>query len=167
MNSLLRTDIKYLKGIGPKRAELLDKELGIKTYYDLLHHFPNHYLDRSQIYRVADLSGDMPYVQLKGRFVTFTTQGEGAKRRRVGLFSDGSATMEVVWFNRIREITNLYQVGNEYILFGKPTQFNGRWSMVHPEVDTTTSVSAVKGMRGVYPLTEKLRNNSINSRTIF
>lgn len=167
MNSLLRTDIKYLKGIGPKRAELLDKELGIKTYYDLLHHFPNHYLDRSQIYRVADLSGDMPYVQLKGRFVTFTTQGEWAKRRRVGLFSDGSATMEVVWFNRIREITNLYQVGNEYILFGKPTQFNGRWSMVHPEVDTTTSVSAVKGMRGVYPLTEKLRNNSINSRTIF
>lgn len=167
MISLLRTDVKFLKGIGPKRAEILDKELGIRTYYDLLHHFPSHYIDRSQIYPIASLSGDMPYIQIRGRFVSFAIQGEGAKRRLVGLFSDGRATIEIVWFNRIRELQQLYSVGNEYILFGKPTNFNGRWSMVHPEVDTTSSVGATQGLRGIYPLTEKLRNRGINSKTFF
>ncbi len=167
MNSLLRTDVKYLKGIGPKTAELLERELGIKSYYDLLHHFPNHYIDRSQIYRIASLAGEMPYIQIRGRFVTFTVQGEGAKRRLVGLFSDGSATIEIVWFNRIRELSQLYRIGNEYVLFGKPNNFNGRWSMVHPEVDPTASVGALQGLRGVYPLTEKLRNRGISSKTFF
>lgn len=167
MISLLRTDVKFLKGIGPKRAEILDKELGIRTYYDLLHHFPSHYIDRSQIYPIASLSGDMPYIQIRGRFVSFAIQGEGAKRRLVGLFSDGRATIEIVWFNRIRELQQLYSVGNEYILFGKPNNFNGRWSMVHPEVDTTSSVGATQGLRGIYPLTEKLRNRGINSKTFF
>lgn len=166
MDSLFRYDIKYLKGVGPQRAQLLEKELGIKNYYDLLHHFPSHYIDRSRIYRIADISGEMPYVQLRGRFVTFAEQGDGAKRRLVALFSDGTATIEVVWFNRIREIAKAYAVGNEYIIFGKPNQFNGRWSIVHPEVDTTSSVKSVSGMRGVYPLTEKLRNRGISSRTI-
>lgn len=167
MNSLLRTDVKFLKGIGPKTADLLEKELGIRTYYDLIHHFPSHYIDRSQIYRIASFAGEMPYVQVKGRFVTFTVQGEGAKRRLVGLFSDGSATMEVVWFNRIKELSQLYRIGNEYVLFGKPGSFNGRWSMVHPEVDPTASVGAMQGLRGVYPLTDKLRNRGICSRTFF
>lgn len=167
MNSLLRTDVKYLKGIGPKTADLLEKELGIRSYYDLIHHFPNHYIDRSQIYRIASFAGEMPYIQVKGHFVTFTVQGEGAKRRLVGLFSDGSATIEVVWFNRIRELSQLYRIGNEYVLFGKPNSFNGRWSMVHPEVDPTTSVGAMQGLRGVYPLTDKLRNRGISSKTFF
>lgn len=167
MDSLMRLDIKYLKGIGPSRAQLLDNELGIKSYYDLLHHFPVHYIDRSQIYQIRYLSGEMPSVQLKGRFITFSIQGAGAKRRLVGLFSDGTATMEAIWFNRIKEIQQAYQTGNEYILFGRPTQFNGRWSMVHPEVDTTASIRATPGLRGVYPLTEKLRNRGISSRMIF
>lgn len=167
MNSLLRTAVKYLKGIGPKTADLLEKELGIRSYYDLIHHFPNHYIDRSQIYRIASFAGEMPYIQVKGHFVTFTVQGEGAKRRLVGLFSDGSATIEVVWFNRIRELSQLYRIGNEYVLFGKPNSFNGRWSMVHPEVDPTTSVGAMQGLRGVYPLTDKLRNRGISSKTFF
>lgn len=105
MDSLFRLDIKYLKGIGPARAQLLDKELGIKNYYDLLHHFPSHYIDRSRIYRIADINGEMPYVQLRGRFVSFAEQGEGAKRRLVALFSDGSGVIEIVWFNRIRQIS--------------------------------------------------------------
>lgn len=167
MNSLLRLDIKFLKGVGPVRAQLLEKELGIKNYYDLLHHFPSHYIDRSQIYTISSLTGEMPYVQLKGRFVSLTIQGEGRKRRLIGLFSDGSATIEIVWFNRIRELQQAYQPGNEYILFGKPSQFNGRWSIAHPEIDTTTSIRATGGLRGVYPLTEKLRNRGITSRTIF
>ena len=166
MNSLSRLYIKYLKGIGPARAELLGKELGIKNYYDLLHHFPSHYVDRSNIYKINELSGEMPSVQLRGRFITFNTAGEGAKRRLIGLFSDGTATMEVVWFNRIKEIQRSYLPGNEYIIFGKPSQFNGRWSIVHPEVDSPQSAGASQGLRGVYPLTDKLRNRGITSRTI-
>ena len=120
MDSLFRLDIKYLKGIGPARAQLLDKELGIKNYYDLLHHFPTHYIDRSRIYRIADINGEMPYVQLRGQFVSFAEQGEGAKRRLVALFSDGSGVIEIVWFNRIRQISEAYTPGNEYILSASP-----------------------------------------------
>lgn len=165
MDSLFKFDIKYLKGVGPVRAELLQKELGIKNYYDLLHHFPTHYIDRSRIYRIADINGEMPYVQLRGRFVSFAEQGEGAKRRLTALFSDGTAAIEIVWFNRIKQIRETYTPGNEYILFGKPTLFNNRWNIAHPEIDTTASINATPGMRGVYPLTEKLRNRGISSRT--
>lgn len=165
MDTLFKYDIKYLKGIGPARAQLLEKELGIKSYYDLLHHFPNHYIDRSRIYRIVDINGEMPYVQLRGRFVSFARQGEGAKQRLTALFSDGTGAIEIVWFNRIKQIAEAYTPGNEYILFGKPNQFNNRWSIVHPEVDTSTSLQATTGMRGVYPLTEKLRNRGISSRT--
>lgn len=159
-------DIKYLKGIGPKRAELLDKNLGIKTYYDLLYHFPTHYIDRRSVYRIIDFTGDdMPSLQVRGKFVSFTVQGEGAKTRLVGLFSDGSGVMEVVWFQRIKAIRQLYHTATEYILFGKPSQFNGRWSMVHPEIDTPDAAESKGGFRGVYPLTEQLRNRGFSSRT--
>ena len=167
MNRLRTLDIKYLKGVGPKRAELLDKQLGIKSYYDLLCHFPNHYLDRSSIYKIRDLQGDMPSVQLKGRFISFSLQGVGAKSRLVGLFTDGTGTIEVVWFQRIKYIKEAYLVGNEYVLFGKPTEFNRHWSMVHPEVDPVAAAEAMQGLRGVYPLTETLRNRGVSSRTLF
>lgn len=167
MNRLRTLDIKYLKGVGPKRAELLDKQLGIKSYYDLLCHFPNHYLDRSSIYKIRDLQGDMPSVQLKGRFISFSLQGVGAKSRLVGFFTDGTGTIEVVWFQRIKYIKDAYLVGNEYVLFGKPTEFNRHWSMVHPEVDPVAAAEAMQGLRGVYPLTETLRNRGVSSRTLF
>lgn len=160
-------DIKYVKGIGPAKARLLEEELKIKTCHDLLHHFPSHYLDRSQIYQIRSFAGDMPAIQVLGRFVTFTTQGEGAKMRLVGLFSDGTATMEVVWFKRIKALKDHYHTGTEYLLFGKPQEFNGRWSMVHPEVDPPESTGGAQGLRGVYPLTEKLRNRGISSRMLF
>lgn len=167
MNRLRTLDIKYLKGVGPKRAELLDKQLSIKSYYDLLCHFPNHYLDRSSIYKIRNLQGDMPSVQLKGRFISFSLQGVGAKSRLVGLFTDGTGTIEVVWFQRIKYIKDAYLVGNEYVLFGKPTEFNRHWSMVHPEVDPVAAAEAMQGLRGVYPLTETLRNRGVSSRTLF
>ncbi len=152
--------------MGPKRAELLDKNLGIKTFHDLLYHFPTHYIDRRSVYRIIDFTGnDMPSLQVRGRFVSFNVQGEGAKTRLVGLFSDGSGLMEVVWFQRIKSLRQLYHTATEYILFGKPSNFNGRWSMVHPEVDTPDSASAQGGFRGVYPLTEQLRNRGFSSRT--
>ena len=167
MNRLRNTDIKYLKGVGPKRAELLEKQLGIKSYYDMLFHFPSHYVDRSTIYTIKSLSGEMPAIQIRGHFISFTTQGEGAKTRLVGLFTDGTGTIEVVWFRRIKQLKDTYHLGNEYILFAKPAEFNGRWSMVHPEVDSPSSIGATQGLRGVYPLTETLRNKGIGSKALF
>ena len=160
-------EVKYIKGIGPSRQKLLEEELHIKTCADLLRHFPTHYVDRSQTYPLSSLSGEMPAVQIRGRFLTFTTQGEGAKMRLVGLFTDGTATIEVVWFRRIKALKDLYHTGREYILFGKPQEFNRRWSMVHPEIDPPDAPGAAEGLRGVYPLTEKLRNRGISSRNIF
>ncbi len=152
--------------MGPKRAELLDKKLGIRTYHDLLYHFPTHYVDRTTIRRIVDFQGaDMPSVQVRGRFVTFNVQGEGAKTRLTGLFSDGSGVMEVVWFQRIKFLREHYHTNTEYVVFGKPTQFNGRWSMVHPEVDAPGAPGAQEGFRGVYPLTEQLRNRGFSSKT--
>ncbi len=166
MNSLRRLDIKYVKGIGPKRAEILYKELKIQTAYDLLHHFPTSYLDRSSIWKIRDFEGDMPSVQVRGRFISFNVMGEGAKTRLIGVFTDGSATMEVAWFQSIKRIRENLHTSTEYILFGKPTVFNGRWQMTHPEVDTLEKAVSQIGMRGVYPLTEGLRNRNIGSRQL-
>lgn len=167
MNTLRNIDVKYVKGVGPALAKLLDKELGICTVYDLLHHFPTGYVDRTKIYQIRDLRGDMPAVQLKGRFVSFTVQGEGAKTRLVGLFSDGTGVMEVVWFRQIQQMRKAYMQGTDYVVFGKPAEFNGHWSIVHPEIDTIEKAAANEGFRGVYPLTERLRNRGVTSRKIF
>jgi len=163
MATLRDTQIKFLKGVGPAKASLLDKELGITTYHDLLYHFPTSYIDRSKFYRISELEGDMPMVQLKGHFVTFTEHGEGVKKRLVGLFSDGTALIEAVWFNSISKIKQMYNPGVEYILFGKPVIFNNHWSITHPEVETPGSITASEA-RGVYPLTQTLRRRNISSR---
>jgi len=167
MNSLRHIEIKYLRGFGPKRAELLEKELGIRTLYDLLHHFPTHYVDRSKVTDIIAFNGDMPMVQVRGKFLTFTTHGEGVRKRLVGLFSDGTATMEVIWFRKVEELKKVYKPGVEYILFAKPTVFNNRWQMVHPEIEQAVTIANAGGLRGVYPLTEKLRNNGFTSKTFF
>jgi len=167
MPDLRKTDVQFVKGIGPARANLLRDELKINSVHDLLHFFPREYVDRQHIYTIASFCGEMPSVQVKGRFVNLTTVGEGVKTRLVGLFTDGTGTMEVVWFRRIKSIRQAYNTGIEYILFGKPQSFNGHWSIVHPEIDKTEIAIACQGLRGVYPLTEKLRNSSISSRSIF
>lgn len=166
MQRLNATDIKYVKGVGPKRAALLSAELGIKTVGDLLRHYPTHYIDRTKIYSISSFGGDMPAVQVRGRFVSFAVQGEGAKARLTGLFSDGTATMEVVWFRQIKKLKELYATMTDYVLFGKPTSFCGRWSMVHPEVESPADMRSESSLRPVYPLTEKLRNQGVNSRVI-
>ena len=166
MTSLRTYDIKYLKGVGPRRAELLKKELGIATGYDLVRHYPTHYLDRSKVYTIKELNDDMPYVQIRGRFVTFNTIGEGAKMRLVGLFSDGTATLEVVWFRRIKAIRESLTTGTEYVVFGKPSSYMGSKQMSHPEIDLPNSAAAMQPVRGVYPLTERLRSANITSRQI-
>ena len=170
MLELRRFDIKYVKGIGPGRASALNSELGIHNVYDLLHHFPNSYIDRSRIYRIRELAGiddsDFPYVQLKGAFISFNVLGEGAKLRLVALFSDGSGTIETVWFKGIRNIRNSLRAGQTYILFGKPSRFNGTLQMTHPEVDSESSLATMGGVRAVYPLTERLRQKNIDSRVL-
>lgn len=166
MNPLRRIEIQYVKGIGPKRAELLTAELGIRTAYDLLRHFPSGYIDRSKTYRIADLTGEMPAVQLRGRFVSMNTIGEGAKMRLSAIFTDGTGSIEVVWFRGIRNIREMYRIGTEYVIFGKPTVY-GRthmWNMAHPEVDAANSSALTEGLRAMYPLTEKLRQRNIGSR---
>lgn len=166
MNNLAKLDIKYLRGVGPKRSELLAKELDIHTYYDLLYYFPFRYVDRSTIHRIADLEGDVPYVQLRGRFISFATQGEGARRRLNALFTDGTGTIEVVWFNRVKSIQESLHTGVEYVIFGKPQLFRNHYSIAHPEVDTYNPQAVPTGLQGVYNLTEKLRNRSFTSRAI-
>ena len=165
MIQLTHYDIKYLAGVGPKRAELLDKELGIRSFYDLLVNFPFRYIDKSTLHHIKDLQGDdLPSVQLKGHFITFTTQGEGARRRLVGLFTDGTGTIECVWFNRLKFIQQSYRTGVDYIVFGKPTPYKRTFSIIHPEVDEYEQVKDRAGMVGVYNLTERLRKRGFSSR---
>ena len=166
MNQLRKSEIKYLSGVGPKRAELLAKQLDIHSFYDLLYYFPFRYIDRSTIHHITDLQGDMPYIQLKGRFINFTPQGEGAKRRLNALFTDGTGTIECVWFNRVKQLQESYRTGIEYVIFGKPSLYKGVYSIVHPEVDVFSQAKLSGGLRGMYNLTETLRNRSFTNRTM-
>ena len=165
MNSKLQTDIKFLKGVGPKRAEILGKELGIFSYYDLLYHFPFRYIDKTHIHTIKEISGDMPSIQLKGRFITFAIQGEGARKRLHALFSDGTGNIEIVWFNSVKRMKESLVVGKEYIIFGKPTLFNNRYSISHPEIEDYKPNNEPQGLRGIYTLTDKMRNSNFSSRT--
>lgn len=161
----LTTDIMYLKGIGPNRAALLRKELGIATVGDLLSHYPTSYLDRSQIYKIADLRGaELPMVQLRGRFVSASLQGEGARTRLVAVFTDGTGVVEVVWFRQAKSIQKSLNPDTTYVLFGKPSEYNHHWQLIHPELDTEASAEKHTGLRGVYPLTEGLRSKGVTSR---
>ena len=167
MSKLNSIDIKYLTGVGPKRAEVLNKQLDIYNYHDLLHYYPQKYIDRSKIYKISELAGDLNYVQLKGRFIIFNTLGEGAKTRLQALFSDGTGTMEVVWFQRIKHIKETYVTGKEYILFGRPTLFNGKYNLAHPEIEVYSETNQPCGIRGIYSLTETARKRGITSNTIY
>lgn len=167
MSKLNSIEIKYLTGVGPKRAEVLNKQLDIYNYHDLLHYYPQKYIDRSKIYKISELTGDLNYVQLKGRFIIFNTLGEGAKTRLQALFSDGTGTMEVVWFQRIKHIKETYVTGKEYILFGRPTLFNGKYNLAHPEIEVYSETNQPCGIRGIYSLTETARKRGITSNTIY
>ena len=167
MSKLNSIDIKYLTGVGPKRAEVLNKQLDIYNYHALLHYYPQKYIARSKIYKISELAGDLNYDQLKGRFIIFNTLGEGAKTRLQALFSDGTGTMEVVWFQRIKHIKETYVTGKEYILFGRPTLFNGKYNLAHPEIDEYSETNQPCGIRGIYSLTETARKRGITSNTIY
>lgn len=167
MTDLAKLDIKYLPGVGPKRADLLNKELEIHTYLDLLHYYPYKYIDRSKTYKISEIDGSMPYIQLRGRIVSYNTHGEGARRRLTALFSDGTGVIELVWFKGIRYIIERYKPGTEYTLFGRPTLFNGKFNIAHPELDPIDDrIDNTTGLQGYYNTTEKMKNAFLNSKAL-
>lgn len=147
----------YLKGVGEKRAKLLADELDLHTFRDLLHYFPFRHIDRSRFYKIRELTGEMPLMQIRGRFISFQIEGEGAKKRLLGLFTDGDRLMQTVWFSRVNALRDAYRTGTEYVLFGKPTPYRGSFNMVHPEVSAYNPDNPPKGFEGVYNITDRIR----------
>ena len=143
--NILSQDIKYLQGVGPNRALLLANELGIKTVGDLLAYYPYKYVDRSRFYQIREIDGAMPYVQLCGQIFSFDTVGEGRNKRLIGHFSDGTGSIDLVWFQGIKYVTKNYDCRKDYIVFGKPTVFNGKIQIAHPEIETLPSPSLQGG----------------------
>ncbi len=164
------TDITYLKGVGPKRAELLNKEIGVFTVKDLLYYFPYKYVDRSKFYTVQDLTTDLAYVQMKGEIVRIQEEGHGNRKRLIAKFYDGVGTIDLVWFQGLKWIKNAIKTGQKYVIFGKPNFFkNGIISIPHPELETLEKYEARTirgGLQPYYSTTEKLRKSFITSRVI-
>lgn len=164
MTGFFENDITYLKGVGPQRSALLASEAGIRNFRALLYYFPSRYVDRSRFFMISELKGEMPALQIKGHFVKYSEEGEGRRKRLVGVFSDGRSLMEVVWFSRFGSIQTSYPPGEEFVLFGKPNFFRDSYSFVHPEIERFDASRPVQGLRGVYPLTEKLRKSGFGSK---
>ncbi len=168
MLDILEQDIKYVPGVGPKRKEILEKELDIHTFGDLLQHYPYKYIDRSRIYTIQELRGEMPYVQLKGKILSFEEFDMGARKKRiVAHFTDGTGIVDFVWFARAQQVTKDLKVNTEYIVFGKPSIYGGRYQLAHPEIEKASEVQLSEmGMQPHYPTTEKMKKMGITSRTI-
>ena len=167
MSDLSTRDIKFLPGVGPKKAELLNKELKIFSFEDLLYYFPYKYIDRSRTYKIKEIDGNMPYIQLRGEILNFETQGEGKGRRLIARFSDGTGIIELVWFKGIKFIIEKYKPGVEYTLFGKPTRFGSKFNIAHPEIDPIDDIiDKAPGLQAYYSTTEKMKSHFLNSKAI-
>ena len=167
MFDLTTRDIKYLQGVGPQRATLLNKELDIHSLHDLLYYFPYKYVDRSRLYYIHEIDGNMPYIQLKGQILSFETVGEGRQRRLVAHFSDGTGVVDLVWFQGIKYLMGKYKVHEEYIVFGKPTVFNGRINIAHPDIDPAKDLTlSTMGLQPYYNTTEKMKRAGLNSHAL-
>ena len=167
MFDLTTRDIKYISGVGPQKAGVLNKELEIYSVHDLIYYFPYKYVDRSRIYYIHEIDGNMPYIQLKGQILGFETFGEGRQRRLVAHFSDGTGVVDLVWFQGIKFILGKYKVHEEYIVFGKPTVFGGRINVAHPDIDKTAELKlTATGLQPYYNTTEKMKRSFLNSHAI-
>ncbi|OUJ73660.1 ATP-dependent DNA helicase RecG [Hymenobacter crusticola] len=166
--SFFNTKIENLRGVGTQRAQLLQKELEIFTYGDLIQRYPFRYLDRTQFYNIVDLHDDLPYVQVKGILRGREILGEGPKQRLVAKVADASGELELVWFKGIKWLQNIVKNHQEYIVFGKPTFFNGKPQMSHPELEEVTEAKAGQSfLQPVYNTTEKLKNyHRVDSKAI-
>ncbi len=168
MNNLDHRDIKYLQGVGPKRAELLEKELGIRNFSDLLYYFPFRYIDRTRFYKVAEIQPDLPYIQLRGRFVHSGFAGDPRRKRFVARFADDTGEIELVWFQGLKWIQDSLKPDRDYVIFGRPSLFNRKVNMIHPEVEEAESFdkSLTTALQPIYRTTEKLKNHFITTRTL-
>ncbi len=167
MFDITTRDIKYLQGVGPQRAALLDKELQLRSLRDLLYYFPYKYVDRSRLYYIHEIDGNMPYIQLQGEILSFETIGEGRQRRLVAHFSDGTGVVDLVWFQGIKYLLGRYKVHEPYIVFGKPTMFNGRINIAHPDIDPAGELTlSTMGLQPYYSTTEKMKRGGLNSHAL-
>ena len=169
MNDILQQDIQYLPGVGPSRKKMLGEELGITTYGDLLQYYPYKHVDRSRLYSIRELTGDMPFVQVKGHILSFETFKMGARKKRVmAHFTDGSGkVMDLTWFNYADSAIKKYKIGTEYVVFGRPQVFNGRIQVVHPDMDEADKLElSAMGMQPYYNTSEKMKKAGLNSRSI-
>jgi len=168
MQNFLDTDIKYLPGVGPKRAEQLNKELKISCYRDLLYYFPYRYVDRTKFYKIAELDTDMPYVQIKGVIRGFFTEGKGTNKRLIAEFSDETGIIRLIWFRGIKWIPSTYPAGSEYIIFGKTNVFNGIINIIHPEIEMAEKREKrlTSALEAQYSTTEQLKSSFITSKFI-
>lgn len=164
----LDSNITYLSGVGPKRAELINKELNIFTFRDLLYYFPYKYIDRTKFYKIAELDPDLPFVQIKGTIRGFYSEGRGPGKRLVADFQDETGIIKLVWFKGLKWITGTYSPGVEFIVFGKPGVFNGIINIIHPEIEAVSKVAErlSSALQAQYSTTEKLKNQFITSKTI-
>ena len=161
-------EIKFLPGVGPKRADLLDKELGIKSVDDLLRHYPYKYVDRSRFYYLHEISEEMPFIQVKGQILKFEKTGEGKSERLTAVFTDGRETIELLWFKGAKYIAENYRTGVDYVVFGKPTAFNRKYNIVHPEIELVSKMPPpeLMGLQPFYNTSEKMKNSFLNSKVI-
>ena len=165
---ILGQDIKFLPGVGPNRKKMLSDELGIETYGDLLEYYPYKYVDRSKVYTIHELTGDMPYIQVVGHILSFETFPMGQRKERVvAHFTDGTAICDLIWFNGGKYAKQTYRIGTEYVVFGKPTVFNNRINFTHPDLDDASKVDlSSMGLQPYYNTTEKMKKTGLNSRAI-
>ena len=161
-------EIKYLKGVGPKRAELLEKELGIKTFRDLLFFFPYKYIDRSRIYSIKDIDSTQAYIQVRGKISHFRMEGQKHKQRLIAVFTDGTGTLELVWFQGAQWVSRNYELNREYIVFGRPGLYNHKLSIAHPEIEAAgiEDDRLFTPLQPQYSTTEKLKSSFFTSRAI-
>lgn len=160
-------NIKFLPGVGEQRATLLNRELKIFSLHDLLYYFPYKYVDRSRLFKVSELTGNMPFVQLCGEIRSFEEMGEGVGHRLVAHFFDGSGFIDLVWFRGIKYVKGRYKLGEKYLVFGKPTMFNGRVNIAHPDIDIAASVQLNEmGLQPYYNTTEKMKRSGLNSSAV-
>lgn len=168
MQNILQQDIQFLPGVGPNRKKILSNELGINTFGDLLENYPYKYVDRSKIYKINELNADMPYVQILGRILSYEEFEMGPRKTRVvAHFSDGRHVMDLTWFNGGKYAMKTYRPNIDYLVFGKPTQFGGRFNIVHPDIDKAADIElSAMGMQPYYSTTEKMKKSGISSRVI-
>ena len=157
----------YLPGVGPKRKEILASQLNIKTWGDLIEYYPYKYVDRSRVYPIRELSGDMPLVQIKGAIQVFEEFGEGRKKRIVAHFSDGRDVVDLVWFGGKNWVYDTYKPGTEYIVFGKPQPYNGRYQFAHPDMEKASNLQlSTMGMQPYYITTQTMKDRGVTSRAM-